>query len=83
MITTEGKPLALLPVLLITRPFFSEGKMNLLLCRLFSEGKMDFLLCHLRSIAVHRDHFVRCLSGSHTILVVTHSCVLQATHAFI
>ena len=56
-------------------------------------------LCRLRSIAAHRDHFVQrlsvrpsiclsaclsvCLSGSHTFLVVTHSYVLQATHAFL
>ena len=51
------------------------------------------LLCGQRSIAAHRDHFVRrlsvhpsvcpsvCLSGSHTFLVVTHSYVLQVTHA--
>ena len=50
-----------------------------------------YFLCHLRSIAAHRDHFVRrlsvrlCvyLSGSHTFLVVTHSYVSQATHAFL
>ena len=49
------------------------------------------LLCPLRSIAAHRDHFVRrlsvhacvCLSGSHTFLVVTHSYVSQATRAFL
>ena len=49
------------------------------------------LLCRLRSIAAHRDHFVRrlsvrpcvCLSSSHTFLVVTHSYVSQATHAFL
>ena len=48
-------------------------------------------LCRLQSIATQRDHFVRCLSvhvcvcmsGSHTFLVVTHSYVLQATHAFL
>ena len=52
-------------------------------------------LCRLRSIAVHRDHFVWrlsvrvcmclcvCLCGSHTFLVVTHSYVSQATHAFL
>ena len=44
-------------------------------------------LCHLRSIAAHRDHFVRRLpmglSGSRTFLVVTHSYVWQATHAFL
>ena len=50
-------------------------------------------LCRLRSIAAHKDHFVRrlsvrpsvyvsCLSGSHTFLVVTHSYISQATHAF-
>ena len=48
-------------------------------------------LCRLWSIVAHRDHFVRrlsvhlsvCLSGSHTFLVVTHSYVSQATHAFL
>ena len=52
---------------------------------------MTRLLCRLRSIAAHRDHFVRCLSvrlsvclsGSHTFLVVTHSYVSQATPAFL
>ena len=43
-------------------------------------------LCRLRSIAAHRDHFVRRLSVrlsvSHTFLVVTHSYVSQATYAF-
>ena len=29
------------------------------------------------------DHFVRRLSGSHTFLVVTHSCVSQATYTFL
>ena len=49
------------------------------------------LLCRLHSIVAHRDHFVGCLSvnlsvclsGSHTFLVVTHSYVLQAAHAFL
>ena len=49
------------------------------------------VLCRLRSIAAHRDHFVRrlsvcacvCLSDSHTFLIVTHSYVSQATHAFL
>ena len=54
------------------------------------------LLCRMRSIAAHRDHFVRrlsvcacvCLSDSHTFLIVTHSYVThsyvsQATHAFL
>ena len=44
-----------------------------------------------KHIAAHRDHFVRrlsvrpsvCLSGSHTFLVVMHSYVSQATHAFL
>ena len=57
--------------------------------------KFVSFLCRLRSIAAHRDHFVRrlsvcpsfCLSvrlsGSHTFLVVTHSYVSQATHAFL
>ena len=49
-------------------------------------------LCRLRSIAAHRDNFVRrlsvrlfsvCLSGSHTFLVVTQSYVSQVTHAFL
>ena len=48
-------------------------------------------LCPLRSIAAHRDHFVRSLSvcvsvllsGSHTFLVVMHSYVSQATYAFL
>ena len=54
---------------------------------------LEEFLCRLRSIAAHRDHFVRrlsvclcpsvCLSGSHTFLVVTHSYVSQATHAFL
>ena len=47
--------------------------------------------CRLRSIAAHWDHFVRrlsvplcvCLSGSHTFLVVTHTYVSQASHAFL
>ena len=58
--------------------------------------RQTILLCRLRSIAAHRDHFVRCpsvcpsvcclsvcLSGSHTFLVVTHSYVSQATNAFL
>ena len=48
-------------------------------------------LSRLWSIAAHRDHFVwrlsvrLCvrLSGSHIFLVVTHSYVSQATHAFL
>ena len=52
-------------------------------------------LCRLWSLAAHRDHFVQrlsvcpsvcvcvCLSGSNTFLVVTHSYVSQATHAFL
>ena len=44
-----------------------------------------------RSIATHRDHFVRrlsvglcvCLSGSHAFLVVTHRYVSKTTHAFL
>ena len=42
-------------------------------------SKLVAFLCRLRSIAAHRDHFVRrlsvcacvCLSGSHTFLIVT------------
>ena len=47
------------------------------------------LLCCLRSIAAHRDHFVRRLSVHPsvcpvvTFLVVMHSYVLQATYAFL
>ena len=50
-------------------------------------------LCRLWSIVEHRDHFVRCLSvcpsvcvcltSSQTFLVVAHSYVSQATHAFL
>ena len=44
-------------------------------------------LCRLLSITANRDHFVRrlsvCLSDSQTFLVVTHSYVSQATHAFL
>ena len=56
-------------------------------------------LCRLRSIVAKMDHFVRrmsvrpsvcpcvctcgCLSGSNTSLVVTHSYVSEATHAFL
>ena len=63
-------------------------------CVFQTRYRLNFL-CRLRSIAAHRDHFVRrlsvrpsvclsvCLSGSHTFLVVTHSYVSQATHAFL
>ena len=57
---------------------------------------LTYFLCRLPSIAVHRDHFVGiclsvnpsvCLSvflySSHTFLVVMHSYVSQATHAFL
>ena len=48
---------------------------------------LQLWLCHLLSIAAHSDHFVRRLSvsrsASHTFLVVTHSYVSQATHAFL
>ena len=52
-------------------------------------------LCRRQSISAYRDHFVRhlsvrpsvcpsmCLSGSHSSLVVTHSYVSEATHAFL
>ena len=60
------------------------------LCASSSDLSNQFL-CRLRSIAAHRDHFVRrlsvcacvCLSDSHTFLIVTHSYVSQATHAFL
>ena len=56
-------------------------------CHIFTIFSHFGLLCHLRSIAAHRDHFVRRLSlrlsGSHTFLVVTQSYVLQAIHAFL
>ena len=45
------------------------------------------LLCCLQSIAAQREHFFQhlsiCLSGSHTFLVVTHSYISQASHAFL
>ena len=50
---------------------------------------LNSFLCCLWSIVAHRDHFVRrlsvCLSVRHTFkfLVVTHSYVSQATHAFL
>ena len=54
-------------------------------------GEKIWFLCRLRSIAAHRDNFVWrlsvcvsvCLYCSHTFLVVTHSYVLQATHAYL
>ena len=47
------------------------------------QSKLRFL-CHLRSIAAHRDHFVRRLSVCPVcFLVVTHSYVSQATRAFL
>ena len=57
----------------------------------FSSDLSNQFLCRLRSIAAHRDHFVRrlsvcacvCLSDSHTFLIVTHSYVSQATHVFL
>ena len=60
------------------------------LCASLSDLSNQFL-CRLRSIAAHRDHFVRhlsvcacvCLSDSHTFLIATHSYVSQATHAFL
>ena len=59
---------------------------KLLAGKVFPEHLYTGLLCRLWSIVAHRDHFVQhlsvCLSGSHTFLVVTHSYVLQATHAF-
>ena len=53
--------------------------------------RVSQFLCCLRSIAAHRDHSVWhlsvrqsvCLSGSHTFLVVTLSCVAHARHAFL
>ena len=48
-------------------------------------------LCRLRSIAAHRDHFVKrlsvcmsvCMSVSHTFFVVKLSFVSQSTHTFL
>ena len=55
--------------------------------RSFTKVMVCSFLCRLQSIVAHRDHFVRCLSvclfGSHTFLVVTHSYVSQAIHAFL
>ena len=56
-----------------------------------SSSDLSKFLCRLRSIAAHRDHFVRhlsvcacvCLSDIYTFLIVTHSYVSQATHAFL
>ena len=69
---------------------FVELNFNIYRKNVHSANAFVFLqafLCRLRSIAAHRDHFVRrlsvCLSGSHTFLVVTHIYVSQATHAFI
>ena len=68
--------------------------METILYRSFLHIQFLFL-CRLRSIATHRDHFVGrlsvhlsvcpcvCLSGSHTFLVVMHSYVSQAIHAFL
>ena len=60
---------------------------GMLLCQSVCGSVSYTLLCRLRSIAAHRDHFVRhrsvCLSGSYAFLVVTHSYVSQATHAFL
>ena len=60
---------------------------------LFSQGQpyrdhetsvVVYLLCHLRSIAAHRECFVRHLSVCPSVcLVVTHSYVSQAAHAFL
>ena len=54
---------------------------------IFIAGGGGLFLCRLRSIAAPRDLFVWRLSvhlsGSHTFLVVTHSYVSQATHAFL
>ena len=57
------------------------------------QGRVKFAasLCRLRSIAAHRDHFVRrpsvcpsvCLSVCPSICHTFHSYVLQATHAFL
>ena len=65
-------------LLLFTEMFFKSS---------LSLAIMKDFLCPLRSIATHRDHFVRRLSvrlsGSHTFLVVTHSYVSQVTHALL
>ena len=44
-----------------------------------------YWLCHLRSIAAHRDHFLRrlsvCLSVSQTFLLAMHSYIMYVSHA--
>ena len=69
---------------------FKEYKIDFIFLQLIV-SEINFCLCLLQSIAAHRDHFVQhlfvcpcvCLSGSQTFKVITHSFVLQATHAFL
>ena len=68
---------------------FGNKRDRTVTCSAFNKKENKFL-CRLRSIAAHLDNFVRglsvrlsiclslCLSGSHTLLVVTHSYVSQA-----
>ena len=57
----------------------------------YNDWKEKCSQCRLRSIAAHRDHFVRrlsvcacvCLSDSRTFLIVTHTYVSRATHVFL
>ena len=65
-------------LLLFSRPSVSFGAINVIY------GVVLCFLCRLRSIATHRDHFVRRPSVSPS--VTRHnfqSYVLQATHAFL
>ena len=71
----------LLFLLFPTFSYFSYFFVLILLFPTFSSNPptIPSFLCRLRSIAAHRDHFVRrlsvcacvCLSGSHTFLIVT------------
>ena len=59
----------------------------------YKYSKAMLFSCCLQSLGAHMDHFVRCtavhvcvfacLFSSHTFLVVIHSFVSQATHAFL
>ena len=82
------------PLLKFRFPDFSDIdlKFHMWICLDLIQVKINFcrvwstFLCLLRSIGTHKDHFVCasvCMSGNHTFLVVTHSYVSQATHAFL
>ena len=64
-----------------------DGDLYAMKIKFFKIYVKSSFLCRLRSIAAHRDHFVRhrsvrpsfCLSGSHTFLVVMHCYISQTT----